>query len=247
MNWGLAAVVVLALAGAGGLLWWRRRVSQELALMNATATSKAAEVARLAPGTVAEVKGVLRCAAPLTAEQSKEICVYYKSEITRETTYYQTNSQGKRERKTSTSTIQSNTRFAPCVIEDDSGTVAVSLDGAKVEGKQVVNRREDEAKSLASTVMTIAIGGSDHSELIYTETILTGDIPIYALGEVQADRSIGKPASGSKNKIFVVSQKSEEERGKDLRSTMLWILVGAIVLFAIAAGCAIYAIMHRAV
>ncbi|MEA2990410.1 MAG: hypothetical protein QOG83_3121, partial [Alphaproteobacteria bacterium] len=56
-----------------------------------------------------------------------------------------------------------------------------------------------------------------------------------------------KPASGSKNKIFVVSQKSEEERGKDLRSTMLWILVGAIVLFAIAAGCAIYAIMHRAV
>ena len=52
--------------------------------------------------------------------------------------------------------------------------------------------------------------------LLYTETILPKDIPVYVLGEVQADRSIGKPAAGSKNRVFVVSQKSEEERTKAL-------------------------------
>jgi hypothetical protein len=36
-------------------------------------------------------------------------------------------------------------------------------------------------------------------------------------------------------RVFVVSQKSEEERIGSLRTTMLWLLVGATVLFAIAA------------
>jgi len=36
-------------------------------------------------------------------------------------------------------------------------------------------------------------------------------------------------------RVFVVSQKSEEERTGSLRTTMLWLLVGATVLFAIAA------------
>ena len=73
------------------------------------------------------------------------------------------------------------------------------------------------------------------STLLYTETILPQDIPVYVLGEVQADRSIGKPAAGSNNRVFVVSQKSEEERTGSLRRTMIWLLVGATVLFAIAA------------
>jgi len=55
------------------------------------------------------------------------------------------------------------------------------------------------------------------------------------LGEVQQGGLIGKPASGSKNKIFVISHKSEEERNKSLTSTTRWLLAIAIILFAIAA------------
>src|SRR5262245_12089607 len=100
MNWGLFIFAVIMAAVGAGLLWWRKRVGQESAVMASTPTSKAAEVARLTPGTMAEVKGMLRCAAPLTAELSKEACVYFKSDVQREVVYYQTDSQNKRERKT---------------------------------------------------------------------------------------------------------------------------------------------------
>ena len=42
--------------------------------------------------------------------------------------------------------------------------------------------------------------------------------------------------------MFVVSRKSEEERSKDLRSTMTWLLVGALVLIAVAAVLGYFAI-----
>ena len=57
-----------------------------------------------------------------------------------------------------------------------------------------------------------------NSNASYTrkESILAPDIPVYVLGEVQQGGLIGKPASGSNNKIFVISHKSEEERTKSL-------------------------------
>jgi hypothetical protein len=229
MHWVLIVFAVLALAGAVGCLWYRTRLGKQIALMAATATSRAAEVAGLAPGTVVEVKGTLRCAAPLTAEFSKEPCVYYKSQIDRETVYYARDSQGRSERRTRTETVHSNTRFAPCTVEDDSGGVAVTFEGADVEGQQAVNRREREDASVVGTIASIALGSGGPGTLIYTETILSRDIPIYVLGEVQADRSIGKPAQGSSNKVFVISHSS-----RDLKSTVIWLLVGAIVLFAVA-------------
>lgn len=242
MNWVLVIFAVVALAAAGGLLWWRRRVGEELRLMAATPTSKAAEVARLAPGTVVEVKGTLRCTGPLTAELSKQSCVYFKSEIQREVVYYENDSQGKRQRKIRTESVQSNTRFAPCAVEDASGRVAINLDGADIEGQQqVVNQREAEARSAAAVLVSAALSGTDSSTLIYTETILPADIPVYVLGEVTAGNAIGKPAAGSKNRVFVVSTKSEEERSKDLGSTMTWQLVAGVLLVVVAAVLVFFA------
>ena len=51
-------------------------------------------------------------------------------------------SDGKSERKTRTENVHSNTRFAACTVEDESGTVALNFTGADVEGELVVNRRE---------------------------------------------------------------------------------------------------------
>jgi hypothetical protein len=56
---------------------------------------------------------------------------------------------------------------------------------------------------------------------------------VYVLGEVQQGGLIGQPASGSKNKTFVISHKSEEERVKSLTSTTRWLLaIGIILLVA---------------
>jgi hypothetical protein len=92
---------------------------------------------------------------------------------------------------------------------------------------------------VAGTIISIA-AGSGGADLIHSETILPPDIPVYVLGEVQADRSVGKPAAGSKNKVFVVSQKSEEERSKSLRCSMMWLLIGGLVLLAVVAGLIIW-------
>ena len=69
--------------------------------------------------------------------------------------------------------------------------------------------------------------------------MLAPDIPVYVLGEVQQGGLIGKPASGSKNKIFVISHKSEEERTKSLTSTTRWLLIVALVLLVAAVGLVI--------
>jgi hypothetical protein len=245
MNWVLVVFGVIALLIAAGCMWYRRKQGQERALMAATPTSRAAEVATLAPGTVVEVKGTLRCATPLTGEFSQQTCVYFKAEINREEVYYRRDSQGRDQRETRTTPVHSNCQYAPCVVADDSGQVALHLDGADVEGQLVVNRRESENQGLAMAVIGIASGRSGNATLITTETILPPDIPIYVLGEVQADRSLGRPATGSKNKVFVVSQKSEEQRDKALASTMVWLLVIASVLAVLGAGLLIWAAYSR--
>src|SRR4051812_2089486 len=144
MNWILIGFAALPLAGAIGLFWYRSRVGGERALMAATQTSRAADVARLVPGTIVEVKGNLRCQAPLRGEFSKEPCAYFFAKTDREEVYYERDSQGRSERKTRTQTIHSNIRFAPCLVQDQSGTVAINIEGADVEGEQAFNRRERE-------------------------------------------------------------------------------------------------------
>jgi len=129
----IAAVVGL------GLMFWRWRVSKELAVMASTATSGAGSVAGLAPGTLAEVMGSLRVRTPLIAEFSQKPCAYYKSEIEREETYYERDSNGREERKTRTTTVYSNMQFGQCLVEDATGKVGIDFDGAKVEAIGVVN------------------------------------------------------------------------------------------------------------
>jgi hypothetical protein len=67
-------------------LWFWKKLRDEVALIAATPTSRATDVAALAPGTLVEVKGTIRCAAPLTGEFSKQTCVYSRSEIERKET-----------------------------------------------------------------------------------------------------------------------------------------------------------------
>ncbi len=74
------------------------------------------------------------------------------------------------------------------------------------------------------------------------ESILRADTPVYVLGEVREGGLIGKPASGSKNKTFVISHKSEEERTKSLTSTTRWLLGIAIFLFVLAAVFAYFGV-----
>ena len=238
---GICAAVA-ALVGAG-LLWWRARVGREIALMASLETSGAGTIAREPPGTLVEVKGTLRVRTPLTAEFSQKPCAYFKCEIEREEVYYERDSQGREERKTRTTTVYSNMKYGQCLIEDQSGRAGIDFEGANVEAIQTVNE-PTAAPNTSSGLIGGVLSALSNSNATYRrkESILPADIVVYVLGEVQQGGLIGKPASGSKNKIFVISHKSEEERTKSLTSTTRWLLAVAILLFALAIGLAVWGI-----
>ena len=227
---------VAALVGLG-LLWWRSRVGGEIALMAALETSGAGSVAQLAPGMAVEVKGTLRVRVPLEAEFSGEPAAYYKSEVEREETYYERDSDGREQRKTRTTTVYSTMKYGQCLIEDQSGRVGIDFEGAVVVAVEVVNEPTAPPGESGTGIIGGVLSALSNSNARYTrkENILEPDIPIYVLGEVQAGGLIGKPASGSKNKIFVISHKSEEERTKSLTKTTRWLLAIAIILLILAA------------
>ncbi len=233
LNLGLS-ILALILAGIGLLcLWWRNSTNKEIVLMASTPRSTAAQAAQTAPGTLVEVAGTLRCQTPIVSEFAKQPCAYYKAEITREEVTYDRDSDGKERRNTRTVTVYSNAQNAACAIADDSGMVGIDFQGAAVEAPLVFDERgnPNSGGGVMGVITSIASSGDRHKE-----SILAADSPIYVLGEVKEGGLIGAPAKGSKNKTFVISHKSEEERTKDLGSTaklafglMLAFFAGAIV------------------
>ena len=224
MNWVLIGAGAIVGIVAAGFLFYRMRLIGERALMAKTQTSRAADIASLPPGSVVEVVGTLRCPNPLKGEFSGLPCAWFSSEITRTVT--RPNNQG-----TDTTRVHFNTMFAPCAVEDASGRVALNLDGAEVEGQQVVDREEVERDPLGVIVNAMQ---NVNARRRYTESILAPDIAIYVLGQVQADQSIGK--HGSTSNVFVVSNKSKEQRAKSLGSWITGLLFVGIVLAIVAIG-----------
>jgi hypothetical protein len=241
MNLVLGVCAAVAVLVSLGLFWWRSRVGKEIALMASVETSGAGTVAAMPPGSIVEVKGTLRVRVPLVGEFSRQPCAYHKSEIIREETYYERNSDGREERKTRTTTVYTNMKYGQCLVEDQTGKVGIDFDGAEVEAVQVVSEPTAPPGATGGGMMGTVLSALSNTNSSYMrkESILAPDIPVYVLGEVQPGGLIGKPASGSKNKTFVISHKSEEERTKSLTSTSRWILVFAILCAVLAVGLAI--------
>jgi hypothetical protein len=203
--------------------------------------SGAGTVAALPPGQIVEVAGTLRVRTPLAAEFSQKPCAWFKAEIEREEVYYERDSDGKSQRRTRTSTVYTNTNFGQCLVEDETGKVGIDFEDADVEAIQTLKEPcaapgQGQASGIIGGVLS-AIANSNYS-YERKEHILPPDIPVFVLGEVQQGGLIGKPVDGSKNKVFVISHKSEEERTKSLTKTTRWLLAIAIVLFVVAAGLA---------
>lgn len=238
MNPGFLGLGGVAALLALGCLWLWKKYRDEIALMVATQTSPAADVASLAPGTFVEVKGTIRCEAPLAGEFSQKPCVYFKAEIERKEVR---RSGGKRQ--THYVTEQSTERHAPFHVEDESGRVLVRGEGAEIETTLVFNEDASTgAQMVASALLTITGAGS--SERRMKEHILAPDVPIYVLGTVAEDRAIAAAPKGAKVKDFIVTTQSEEERASSSRfSARVWLGV-ALALFAGAIASLVAAFLY---
>src|SRR5215210_6972984 len=205
----LLLFAVIFLVAGGVMLYFRNRTKQKSALMTQTETSSSADVSGLAPGTLVEVKGTLRCEEPLVSEMAERSCAYYSSKVIRE--YMERDyddDDGGSDRRSEV--VAQNEQFAPFVVEDDTGTVAVNAEGAEVDAKQVVNRFDrntgNEGPSISLGGATINLGGGERTiGYRHTESILPIDAPVYVLGTVQEGGGIRAPSSGEEGHRFVVS------------------------------------------
>ena len=229
----LLLFAVIFLVAGGVLLYVRSKNKQKAGLMSQTETSNATEVSSLAPGTLVEVKGTLRCEEPLTSEMSEKSCAYYSATVTREyleRDYGDDDDVGSDRRS---EVISQNEQFAPFSVEDETGNVPVSAEGAEVDARQVVNRFErntgNGGPSISVGGATLNVGGGERTiGYRFTESILPVDAPVYVLGTVQESGEIGAPSLDDKEGRFVVSHRSEEALGQSLGKTVLWLGVGAI-------------------
>lgn len=246
-------IVLLILGGA--LLLVRRSQQGKLLEIMGTKTSTAQELTQSAEYVaerlgergsfkqVAEVKGILKCDNPLRSEIAQEPCAYYSMTVTREyeESYWTTDSQTKRRvRRTrrGSDVVSQNSQRIPFWVEDATGPIWVNPEGADIDAVQVVDKFE------SNTGGVITLGGfsfdvgstvgqmlSDSRTLGYRfrESILPIGRRIYVLGEV-ADSTgtvqIQKPSAKGK---FIISLKSEEELVRSTKSTIQWLLVGAVV------------------
>jgi hypothetical protein len=233
----LLLFAIIFLVAGGVLLYFRNKNQQKAALMGQTETSNASDVAGLAPGTLVEVKGTLRCEDPLTSEMAGERCAYYSSKVVREyleRDYDDDDDVGSDRRS---EVVAQNEQFVTFSVEDSTGSVAVNAEGAEVDAKQVVNRFErntgGDGPSISLGGATLHLGGGERTlGYRYTESVLPVDAPVYVLGPVQ-DGGIGGPVSSEQGQRFVVSFRSEEALGQSLGKTVLWLGVGGIAALVV--------------
>src|SRR5581483_8930250 len=234
----LVLIGLVLIPTSGFLLWSWRSSRNDMALMRQTETTKAADVAKLPPGSLVEVKGRLRCAAPLTGQLSKRPCAHFAATVEREYEVVEEDAKhhsSYRARKTEI--VTSSTLCAPFEIEDGSGRARVSAAGAIVEGVTAVDRydpagEEDEGGSLMQAALNAVSVGNRTLGVRYLETHLPLDTEIYVLGVVGKDGCIGAPPSGAKDQRFLISVKSEETRAAELGGNSRWML-GLGVFFLI--------------
>lgn len=229
----LLLFAVIFLIAGGVLLYFRNRTKQKSAVMSQTETSNATDVAGLAPGTLAEVKGTLRCEEPLTSEMAEKTCAYYSSTVTREyleREYGDDDNDVGSDRRTEI--MAQNVQFAPFMVEDSTGLVGVHAEGAEVDARQVVNRFDRNVGNEGTFSlggMTINLGGGERTiGYRYTESILPVDEHVYVLGTVKEGGIIGAPQSGEEGHRFVVSHRSEEAHTQSLGKTAFWLGAGGI-------------------
>jgi hypothetical protein len=244
----MVATIIFILVGvalwvaAGVVIYFRGKTRGKAAAMGSVETSGAAGAATHAPGSLVEVKGTLRCEAPLESEMAGETCAYYSSRVIREymrEDHDDDNDVGSDRRS---ETISHSVRFAPFSVEDATGSVAVNAEGAEVDAKGVIDRfeRHTGGRSVTIAGATLNLGGGERTiGFRHVEGVLPVDAPVYVLGAVLNDGTIGAPDSGDE-KRFVVSHRSEEaltrQLGKDAR-----------LLSLVAAGLALLGLVFVAV
>lgn len=226
---------VLMWVAAGVLVHLRRKQLRKTGLMDKTPTSRAADAAGAAPGTPVEVEGTLRCLEPLKSEMANRLCAYHLSRVIREYRETERDVDGDLKTRRRSRVVASNERFAPFVVEDDSGTVGVRPKGAEVDAVEVVDRFEENegrSRGLVLGGVSVVLGeGEDTIGHRHVESVLPVDSPVYVLGYATGDGGIGAAPAEDGATHFLISHRSQEQLGKKYKRDALVLSLVAVGLF----------------
>jgi E3 Ubiquitin ligase len=179
-----------------------------------TARAVASDIGSGAFAELAEVKGIVRCQAPLTSELAKIPCVYYSMTITRqyEETYQEADQQGKMVTRTrqGSDQVARNERRTLFQIEDQTGRITIDPTDGQLTTEKVHARFEsgswlDAAYSIATGAGTRTLGYE------YEEWAIPVGHQLYVLGEAtdaSGELRVQRPADTGHH--FIVSTRSEE-------------------------------------
>jgi hypothetical protein len=220
--WIAGAVLMVAAIGCVIAFWYQR---SKLDVMKHTETRSAKDLIETARAVAAdigsgafaeftEVKGIVRCDAPLTSELAKIPCVYYHMTITRqyEETYQERDQQGRSVTRTRQGSheVASHTRLTLFQIEDQTGRITVDPTDGQLTTEKVHSRFEP--GSCLDAAYSIGTGaGSRTLGYEYEEWAIPVGHRLYVLGEatdISGELRIQRPAD--KDQHFLVSTKSEE-------------------------------------
>jgi E3 Ubiquitin ligase len=220
--WIAGSVLIVAAIGCVIACWYQRST---LNVMKHTETRSATDLietagavpAEMGSGAFAElteVKGIVRCDAPLTSKLANIPCVYYHMTVTRqyEETYREQDQHGKMVARTRQGSheVASHTRLTLFQIEDHTGRITIDPTDGQLTTEKVHSRFEPGSRvDAASAIGTGA--GSRTLGYAYEEWAIPVGHRLYILGEATDTRGelrIQRPADQGQH--VLVSTKSEE-------------------------------------
>lgn len=189
-----------------------------------------------------EVKGSIESEEPLTSFLAEKQCVWYQYSVEehwrRLVTESYTDSQGNRRTRTRVeegwTTLDSGGDSQNFYLQDDTGTLLIQPEGAKIEADTIFNTRCDRSDPLYyQKGPQRSIANSTHKRR-FTEKALPLHRLIYIIGTARERSDIVAPeiASCEKKSHFIISTREEEELLSHRRLISWLQTIGGLLIWA---------------
>ena len=199
------------------LLFFAFGHSKKKRLIDDTPTSKAHGVFI---GLV-ELSGTAETSSPVTSYLTERECVHYSWSISehwsRTVTETYTDSQGKTRTRTKTESgwklVASGSDMCKFLLRDETGTVQIRPEGAKIEGTRVMNHYCGPSDPIYyGKGPAFSVPNSDHRRS-FTETIIPLGAELYVMGQAREREDVvaAEIAHDRESPIFIISTRKEKK------------------------------------
>jgi hypothetical protein len=206
---GIGLILILA-----GLVatWFALRLRATIKIMEETPTTP---VSGIRSSGYFEVKGKAVCQGALSAPRSGAPCIYYHHKITEQYEESYQDDEGEYRTRTKTRTVLNETRHCNFGIQDRTGTLSVSPDGATFEGDWSKSGLIGPGDSSWKAEMAAQAGcwTTEYQGQREEITVIPVGVQLYAIGAVEHHPDgLAMQADKAEGRAFRISTKSEEDQ-----------------------------------